>query len=255
MSGTSLPVDRERVRELLGFARLCENTIDSVAASDHVTETAAALAGLMTIVGRLARICTSGRARNSRMIDVTDAFASPSSLMPQKKNALVLEYIRSRTARTVGALTGASPCCTTSATWTREEVEIETYQPLFDAFELTERGRCRRSTRCVAAMQPNRELMRRRAAWGFSSVTALAEAIQAKTDLSYRTAHRVVARAVLLAVERGRDATGIDAALLDQAAQEMIGRPLELDAASRSAMPRPAPLRGPARRHRRHCAG
>src|SRR5436190_12610422 len=95
MSGTSLPVDRERVRELLGFSRLCENTIDSVSASDHVTETASALAGVMTIVGRLAQDLYIWSSQEFGMIDVTDAFASPSSLMPQKKNALVLEYVRS----------------------------------------------------------------------------------------------------------------------------------------------------------------
>ena len=79
-------------------------------------------------------------------------------------------------------------------------------------------------------MQPNRELMRQRAAEGFSSVTALAETIQTQTDLSYRTAHRIVARAVLLAVEQNKDATQIDAALVDQAANEMIQKPLNLDA-------------------------
>ncbi len=60
-------------------------------------------------------------------------------------------------------------------------------------------------------------------------MTALAERIQTDGDISYRTAHRIVARAVLLAVERGRDATGIDAELLDLAAQEMIGKPLKLE--------------------------
>jgi len=84
----------------------------------------------------------------------------------------------------------------------------------------------------LAVMQPDRQLMRRRAAEGFSSVTALAELIQTKTELSYRTAHRVVARAVRLAVERGLDATGFDAALLNQAAAETIGTSLALDDAA-----------------------
>src|SRR5205809_1102906 len=81
-------------------------TIDSVSASDHVTETAAALAGLMTIVDRLSQDLYVWSSQEFGLIDVTDAFASPSSLMPQKKNALVLEYVRSRTARTIGALAG-----------------------------------------------------------------------------------------------------------------------------------------------------
>lgn len=228
MSGTSVPIDRQRVRELLGFARLRENTIDSVAASDHVTETAAALAGLMTIVGRLSQDLYVWSSQEFAMIDVTDSFASPSSLMPQKKNALVLEYVRSRTARTIGALTGCFAVSHNVGYMDTEEVEIESYLPLFDAFELTEQA-LPTIEAVVVAMQPNRELMRHRAAWGFSSVTALAERIQTDGDISYRTAHRIVARAVLLAVERGRDATGIDAELLDLAAQEMIGNPLKLE--------------------------
>src|SRR5688572_24704791 len=89
MSGTSLLVDRDRVRELLGFARLCENTIDSVAAADHVTETVAAIASVMTLVGRLSQDLYIWSSQEFALIDVSDAFASPSSLMPQKKNALV----------------------------------------------------------------------------------------------------------------------------------------------------------------------
>jgi len=227
MSGTSLPVDRERVRELLGFARLCENTIDSVAAADHVTETAAAIASVMTLVGRLSQDLYIWSSQEFEMIDVSDAFASPSSLMPQKKNALVLEYLRSRTARTTGALAASFGVLHNVGYMDTEEVEIEAHLPLFDAFSLADEA-LPTIDALIAAMQVDRACLRRRAAWGFSSVTALAEAIQTSRDLSYRTAHRVVARAVLLAVEQGRDATGIDAALVDAASQEMLGRPLHL---------------------------
>jgi argininosuccinate lyase len=148
--------------------------------------------------------------------------------MPQKKNALVLEYIRSRTARVIGQLAGSFAVLHNVGYMDTEEVELETYQPLIEAFELTEQA-VPTIDAFVRAMEPQREPMRQRAAWGFSSVTALAEAIQTQKNLSYRTAHRVVARSVLLAVEHGRDATGIDQALLDQAAQEMIGTKLGLD--------------------------
>jgi argininosuccinate lyase len=227
MSGTSLPVDRDRVRELLGFARLCENTIDSVAAADHVTETAAAIAGVMTLVGRLSQDLYIWSSQEFAHVDVSDAFASPSSLMPQKKNALVLEYLRSRTARTTAALAGCFAVLHNVGYMDTEEVEIEAHLPLFDAFKLADEA-LPTIDALLAAMQPDRAHLRRRAAWGFSSVTALAEAIQTARDLSYRTAHRIVARAVLLAVEQGRDATGIDARLVDAAANEMLGRPLGL---------------------------
>src|SRR5665213_1700787 len=234
MSGTSLPVDRERVRQLLGFGALCENTIDSVAASDHVTASAAALASVMTVLGRLCQDLYVWSSQEFAMIDVTDAFSSPSSLMPQKKNALVLEYLRARTARTIGSLAGCFAVLHNVGYMDTEEVELECYLPLLECFTNSEQS-LPTIAEVLRTLQPNRELMRNRAASGFSSVTALAETIQSTQHISYRSAHRVVARAVLLAVEENKTATEIDAAMLDRAAEEMIGHPLTLDDAAISA--------------------
>ena len=110
-----------------------------------------------------------------------------------------------------------------------EEVEIEAIRPLFDAITLVEESLPPLDA-LLATMEPNRDLMRQRAAEGFSSVTALAETIQTQANLSYRTAHRIVAHTVLLAVEQNKDATAIDTSLIDQAANEMIQKPLKLDA-------------------------
>ncbi|HEV2325826.1 MAG TPA: argininosuccinate lyase [Terracidiphilus sp.] len=231
MSGTSLPIDRERVRELLGFAKLCENTIDSVSASDHVTAAAAALASVMTIVGRLCQDLYVWSSQEFAMIDATDEFSSPSSLMPQKKNALVLEYLRSRTARTIGSLAGCFAVLHNVGYMDTEEVELESYLPLFDCFASVEQT-LPTIAQVVRSMQPNRELMYSRAERGFSSVTALAEQIQSSQQISYRSAHRVVARAVLLAVEAHKTATEIDAGLLNRAAQDTIGRHISLDDAT-----------------------
>jgi len=231
MSGTSLPIDRQRVRELLGFAALCENTLDSVSATDHVAQAAVALAGVMTLLGRLAQDLYIFSSQEFGMIDVTDTFASPSSLMPQKKNGLVLEYVRARTAQTIGALTSCLAVMHNVGYMDTEDVELENYRPLFDALTHVDEALPTMQA-LLEVMQPERELMRQRAASGFSSVTALAEVIQTRERVSYRTAHRVVARAVLLAVERGRDATGIDAALLNDAARETLGRALALDASA-----------------------
>lgn len=231
MSGTSLPIDREQVRKLLGFGALCENTIDSVSASDHVTATAAALASVMTIVGRLCQDLYVWSSQEFGMIDVTDEFSSPSSLMPQKKNALVLEYLRSRTARTIGSLAGCFAVLHNVGYMDTEEVELESYLPLFDCFTAVEQT-LPTIGQVVRSMRPDRDLMYSRAERGFSSVTALAEQIQSTQQISYRSAHRVVARAVLLAVEANKTATEIDSDLLNRAAQDTIGRRLTLDNAT-----------------------
>lgn len=227
MSGTSLDIDRQRVQALLGFHALCENTIDSVSASDHVFQAAAALASTLNIVARLSQDLYIWSSQEYALIDVTDAFASPSSLMPQKKNALVLEYVRSRAARTIGSLAGCFAVMQNVGYMDTEEVEIESYIPLYEAFDIAYEA-LPPIAALLPALQVEKKRMRERAAWGFSSVTALAEEIQTKERLSYRTAHRIVARAVLTAVENDKDATGIDAALLDAAAGEMIDRPLRM---------------------------
>jgi argininosuccinate lyase len=228
MSGSSLPIDRDRVRRLLGFAELCENTIDSVAATDHVMAAASALASVMTAIGRLSQDLYIWSSQEFAMIDVTDAFSSPSSLMPQKKNALVLEYVRSRTARTIGSLASVFAVSHNVGYMDTEEVELECYLPLFECFTYTEQS-MPTIAQIVRDMVPDRELMYARAAGGFSSVTALAEVIQNTQGVSYRAAHRVVARSVLLAVEEGKTADRIDATIVNRAAQEMIGRTLSLD--------------------------
>ena len=223
MSGTSLDIDRLRVMKLLGFARLCENTIDSVSATDHVMQASAALTGAMNVVARFCQDLYIWSSQEFGMVDVSDAFSSPSSLMPQKKNALVLEYVRARAARTIGTLTACHAVTQNVGYMDTEEVEIEAYLPLYDAFTVAEEA-LPTIAALIPALQLNRDVMRARAAWGFSSVTALAEAIQTQQGLSYRTAHRVVARAVLMAVEQGGDASAINTALLDMAAREMIDR-------------------------------
>jgi len=223
MSGTSLDIDRSRVMNLLGFPALCENTIDSVSATDHVMQAAAALASTMNVIARFCQDLYIWSSQEYGMVDVGDAFSSPSSLMPQKKNALVLEYVRSRAARTIGALTACHAVMQNVGYMDTEEVEIECYLPLYEAFGIVDEA-LPTIAALIPAMQANRKLMRERAAWGFSSVTALAEAIQTQKGFSYRTAHRVVARAVLMAVENGKDATGIDSVLLDMAAREMIDK-------------------------------
>lgn len=228
MSGTSANADRDRVRELLGFTTVCENTIDSVSASDHVMETAAALASTMIIVGRFAQDLYIWSSQEFAMIDVGDSFSSPSSLMPQKKNALVLEYVRSRTARTIGELTSVYAVQHNVGYMDTEEVEIEVYRPLVNAFELSDEA-LPTMAEVVRRIVPDRKLMRDRTAWGYSTVTFLAEEILRFSGLSYRSAHRIVARAVLLASEQGIDASGINGEIVDRAAKEMLGITIGMD--------------------------
>ena len=239
MSGTSIPVDRVAVMKLLGFSALCENTNDSVSATDHVTELAAALASLMSIAGRIAQDLYIWTTQEFDLIDLTDAFSSPSSLMPQKRNALVMEYIRSRTARMIGQMTACFAVVHNVGYMDTEEVEIESYRPLVDGLDLV-REAIPTLTEAIRVMRAKREHMLVSAAAGYSSASALAEYIQTACHLSYRTAHRIVARTVLLAAERGINSNDIKLTLIQEAAKEILGISLELDPAQAADCLNPA---------------
>jgi argininosuccinate lyase len=83
----------------------------------------------------------------------------------------------------------------------------------------------------VDAAEPNRERMLDLARKNYSTATDLADALVRDAGLSFRDAHHVVGRVVRLAMEEGRSADLIDSALIAQAGKDVLGRPVEIDAA------------------------
>jgi argininosuccinate lyase len=106
MAGTSLPIDRERTAEILGFGSVMENAMDGVSARDHVLETVSILAILATHLSRMAEELVLWSSSEFAFVELDAAYASSSSIMPQKRNPDSAELVRGHTGRTVGALTG-----------------------------------------------------------------------------------------------------------------------------------------------------
>lgn len=102
LAGTSYPIDRQLVSDLLGFDGFQENTIDCVAAADYVLETATATAGLMVSLSRLCQDLWIWHTEEFGFIEIGDDYAGSSSMMPQKKNAYVFEFVRARAAHAIG---------------------------------------------------------------------------------------------------------------------------------------------------------
>ncbi|MBT3601799.1 MAG: argininosuccinate lyase, partial [Candidatus Latescibacteria bacterium] len=104
LAGSAYPVDREFVRETLGFARVTDNSIDSVSDRDYFLEFMSAAAILM---GHLSRFCEDVIMWSSSefgFVELDDAFSTGSSMMPQKKNPDSLELVRGKTGRVYGNL-------------------------------------------------------------------------------------------------------------------------------------------------------
>jgi argininosuccinate lyase len=107
LASTTFEIDRKRVAELLGFDSLLENSIDAVSSRDFATETIYLCSQVMTDLSRLAEELILWTSKEFSFAEIPDEFSSTSSMMPQKKNAIVPEIARARTAQVVGDLVAA----------------------------------------------------------------------------------------------------------------------------------------------------
>ena len=104
LAGAGFPIDRAYVARLLGFARVARNSIDAVADRDAAVEFLAAAAIAAVHLSRVAEELVLWTSEEFGFVRLPDAFATGSSMMPQKKNPDVAELVRGRTGRVLGAL-------------------------------------------------------------------------------------------------------------------------------------------------------
>jgi argininosuccinate lyase len=104
VGGTSLPIDRQSIARMLGFNGLVENSIDATSTRDFVAEYVGQIAILMTNLSRLSEDFIIWSTSEFSFIELSDRFASTSSVMPQKKNPDILELTRGKTAQIIGYL-------------------------------------------------------------------------------------------------------------------------------------------------------
>ncbi len=106
LAGTTFPIDRAMTAELLGFYAPTENSMDSVSDRDFCVELASTLSILMMHLSRLSEEIIIWCSSEFKYVELDDAFATGSSIMPQKKNPDITELIRGKTGRVYGNLQG-----------------------------------------------------------------------------------------------------------------------------------------------------
>ncbi|MEX0732259.1 MAG: argininosuccinate lyase [Aquisalimonadaceae bacterium] len=228
LAGSSYPIDRERVSELLGFEGLVENTNDCVAAGDYMLETAAALANMQMTVSRLCEDFYIWHTQEFGYISIGDDYSGSSSMMPQKKNPYPFEYARTAGAHAVGEMTSAYTTLHNTNYQDIKDVEEGLAPPVFRS--LADAVRILRLVEgTLSTVEVDKEATAAQAAKHFATCTELAAAIHRKSDFSFRTAHRVVGNLVLKAIRQGLDATDVDAALVSESAREIVGDALDID--------------------------
>jgi argininosuccinate lyase len=202
LAGTTFPIDREFVAEQLGFDGVTRNSLDSVSDRDFAIEFCSAGAILMMHLSRLAEELILWSSADFAFVELTDAFCTGSSIMPQKKNPDVPELVRGKSGRVYGNLISLLTLMKSLPLAYNKDMQ-EDKEPLFDTLD-TIKGSLKIFADMIAQMSVRPENMRRAAARGFSTATDVADYL-VRNGLPFRQAHEVVGKTVRYCIEQGKD--------------------------------------------------
>jgi argininosuccinate lyase len=201
LAGTAFPIDRHMTAKALGFDRPVANSLDAVSDRDFAIEflAAAALAG--THLSRFAEEIVLWASDGFGFVRLSDAFATGSSIMPQKRNPDAAELVRAKTGRLNGALIALLTVMKGLPLAYQKDMQ-EDKLPVFEAADALELCLVA-TTGMVLDMRPDRERMREMAGHGFSTATDLADWLVRELGLPFRQAHHVTGEMVKRAEAQG----------------------------------------------------
>ena len=202
LAGTTFPIDREYVAELLGFTGVTRNSLDSVSDRDFAIEFCAASSILMMHLSRFSEELILWSTADFNFIELTDAFCTGSSIMPQKKNPDVPELVRGKTGRVYGNLLSLLTLMKSLPLAYNKDMQ-EDKEPLFDTID-TVKGSLKIFAEMIALMKVKAPQMRQAAGRGYSTATDVADYCVRK-GLPFRQAHEVVGKTVRYCIENGKE--------------------------------------------------
>lgn len=221
LAGTAFPIDRQALAEDLDFhAGPTHNSLDAVSDRDHVAEVVFACTMVMIHLSRLAEDWIFLGSSEAGMVRFSDAVATGSSLMPQKKNPDALELIRGKCGRVAGQLQAL--LMTMKALPLAYDKDLqEDKEALFDALDTT-MACVRVATTVVATIEYVPERCRSAAATGQLNATDLADLL-VRAKVPFRDAHERVGQLVRSAIEHGCEIEDLPADLLATRLPELKG--------------------------------
>lgn len=201
LAGSTIPLDREWVRGRLGFSRVSENSMDTVADRDFVIDAIYAACVIMVHLSRLSEDLILFATQEFAFISLPDELCTGSSLMPHKKNPDALELIRGKTGRVLSDLF-AMLTILKGLPFTYNRDLQEDKEPLFHAVS-TVKDALSIMALCVEGLKVRKENMEKAAEESFMPAVEMAEYLTMK-GMPFREAHGVAGAAVRLCEDKGR---------------------------------------------------
>jgi argininosuccinate lyase len=223
--GARLPLDRARLARLLGFGSVGPHTRDAMWSVDTLTDAVAAAAQTAMTISQLAGDLEIFASPAFGYLTLDASLCRASVLMPQKRNPYALAVLRGGAGTLTGRLTGLLATGLTPSA--RTDNWLYAYGEVVGAVDLA--GRLvRLGTAVVAGLCPDTDALREQAASHFIAGADLAEELSLRCGLDYRTAYRVVGRAIAVAADRGDKELTLT--LVRAAANEVTGAPVPITA-------------------------
>ncbi len=201
LAGTTYPIRRELVGSLLGFDGVTLNSLDGVSDRDFCIEILSALSILMMHLSRFSEEIILWSSWEFKFIELDDAYATGSSIMPQKKNPDVAELVRGKTGRVYGDLMTLLTVMKGLPLAYNKDMQ-EDKEAIFDALDTVHL--CLATfTPMLATMTVLKDNMRAAAAKGFINATDCADYL-VKKGMPFRDAYKITGRLVGLCIDTGK---------------------------------------------------
>jgi len=201
LAGTTYPLDREAVKDELGFDSVTMNSLDGVSDRDFVIELSSVLSVIMMHLSRFSEELILWSSHEFSFIEMDDAYSTGSSIMPQKKNPDVAELIRGKTGRVYGHLMGLLTTMKGLPLAYNKDMQ-EDKEPIFDAVDTV---KLCLPVFCdmILTTTVKKDDMLKGAKGGFTNATDAADYL-VKKGMPFREAHEVVGKLVFYAISKDK---------------------------------------------------
>jgi argininosuccinate lyase len=202
LAGTSYAIDREALARALGFDSVSRNSLDAVSDRDFCIEFTGAASLVMMHLSRLAEDVILYATTEFGFFELSDAVATGSSLMPQKKNPDSMELVRGKTGRVFGHLTSllttmkGLPLAYNKDMQEDKEAIFDTADTVMDCLNV--------SATVLRNLRVNQAQAQAAASQGYLNATELADYL-ARKGMPFRQAHEMVGQIVMRAIEKRRE--------------------------------------------------
>ena len=201
LAATTFPIDRDQTARELGFDGVTRNSLDAVADRDFLVETVAALVNCAVHLSRISEELVMWSSQEFGFMQMSDAFTTGSSMMPQKKNPDMAELVRGKCGRVVGDLVTLIVLLKGLPLAYNRDMQ-EDKPPVFDAFDTVDAS-LHILTGCLAGARFFKDRMEAALGHGFVDATEVADYL-VNRGMPFRNAHHVAGHLVALAIREGK---------------------------------------------------